>query len=70
MEKVFKTNIYGVEIMFTTDESDESTARTVDDVKAVIAEKIEDPSFERRQKRINEEIGYGNSFPRGLGRRA
>ena len=44
MEKVFKTNIYGVEIMFTTDESDESTARTVDDVKAVIAEKIEESS--------------------------
>ena len=44
MEKVFKTNIYGVEIMFTTDESDEDTQRAVDDVKALIAEKIEQAS--------------------------
>lgn len=44
MEKVFKTNIYGVEIMFTTDESDEDTQRAVDDVKAIIAEKIEQAS--------------------------
>ncbi len=44
MEKVFKTNIYGVEIMFTTDESDEATEKAIEDVKSLIAEKIGESS--------------------------
>ena len=51
MEKVFKTNIYGVEIMFTTDESDEDTQRAVDDVKALIAEKGTDAKYGARPLR-------------------
>ena len=58
MEKVFKTNIYGVEIMFTTDESDEDTQRAVDDVKALIAEKGTDAKYGARplKRKLQEEI--------------
>lgn len=44
MEKVFKANIYGVELMFTTDESDENTERTVEEVRERIKNKMENSS--------------------------